>query len=88
VRILDEHGRQHADLRGAVLQAMAGGVLLPVWPLLCVPSGRLADGQSVEEVTVATTRRLVDVIGQGAPLPASDVDQATTRALALLRPAV
>jgi BON domain len=88
VRILDEHGRQHADLLGAVLQAMAGGVLLPVRPLLCVPSGRLADSQSVEEVTVATTRRLVDVIGQGAPLPASDVDQATTRALALLRPAV
>jgi len=42
---------------------------------------------SVEDVTVATTRRLVDVIRQGAPLPASDVEQVTTRALELLRPA-
>ena len=67
---------------------LADGVLLPVRPLLCVPGGRLADSRSVEGVTVATTRRLVDVIGQGAPLPASDVERATTRALALLRPAV
>jgi osmotically-inducible protein OsmY len=29
VRILDEHGRQHADLRGAVLQAMALDGLIP-----------------------------------------------------------
>jgi hypothetical protein len=41
----------------------------------------------VKGVTVATTRQLVDVIRQGAPLPAADVEQATTRALALLRPA-
>ena len=67
---------------------LASGVLLPVRPLLCVPSGRLADSQSAEDVTVATTRRLVDVIRQGTPLPASDVDRAATRALALLRPAV
>ena len=66
---------------------LADGVLLPVRPLLCVPGGRLA-GRSVEGVTVVTTRRLVDVIRQGAPLPASDVEQATTRALELLRPAV
>jgi len=66
---------------------LASGVLLPVRPLLCVPSGRLADSRSVEDVTVATTRRLVDVIRQGAPLPASDVEQVTTRALELLRPA-
>jgi hypothetical protein len=66
---------------------LASGVLLPVRPLLCVPVGRLADSQSAEDVTVATTRRLVDVIRQGAPLPASDVEQATTRALELLRPA-
>ena len=65
---------------------LASGVLLPVRPLLCVPGGRLA-GRSVEGVTVATTRRLVDVIRQGAPLPASDVEQVTTRALELLRPA-
>jgi hypothetical protein len=67
---------------------LASGVLLPVRPLLCVPVGWLADSRSVEDVTVATTRRLVDVIRQGPPLPASDVDRATTRALALLRPAV
>jgi hypothetical protein len=67
---------------------LADGVLLPVRPLLCVPGGRLADSRSVEGVTVATTRRLVDVIRQGAPLPASDVERATTRALELLRPAV
>src|SRR4029450_1969732 len=29
VRILDEHGRQHADLRGAALQAMALDGLIP-----------------------------------------------------------
>jgi hypothetical protein len=67
---------------------LASGVLLPVRPLLCVPVGWLADSRSVEGVTVATTRRLVDVIRQGPPRPASDVDRATTRALALLRPAV
>jgi hypothetical protein len=65
---------------------LASGVLLPVRPLLCLPVGRLA-GRSVEGVTVATTRRLADVIRQGAPLPASAVEQATTRALELLRPA-
>ena len=67
---------------------LADGVLLPVRPLLCVPGGRLADSRSVEGVTVATTRRLVDVIGQGAPLQASDVGRAAASALALLRPAV
>jgi hypothetical protein len=67
---------------------LASGVLLPVRPLLCVPSGRLADSQSAEDVTVATTQQLVEIIRQGAPLPADDVDRATTRALALLRPAV
>jgi hypothetical protein len=72
----------------ALAEMLAGGVLLPVRPLLCVPSGRLAGRRSMEAVTVATTRRLVDVIRQGAPLPASDVELATTRALALLRPAV
>src|SRR4029453_17397979 len=59
---------------------LASGVLLPVRPLLCVPVGRLADSQSVEDVTVATTRRLVEIIRQGAPLPASDVEQGTTPA--------
>jgi hypothetical protein len=67
---------------------LAGGVLLAVRPLLCVPGGRLADSQSAAGVTVATTRRLVDVICQGAPLAAGEVDRATTRALELLRPAV
>jgi hypothetical protein len=66
---------------------LADGVLLPVRPLLCVPGGRLA-GRSVEGVTVATTRQLVKVIEHGAPLPAGDVDRATTRALELVRPAV
>jgi Nuclease-related domain len=67
---------------------LAGERLLPVRPLLCVPGGRLAGRQPVKGVTVATTRQLVDVIRQGAPLPAADVDRATTRALELLRPAV
>jgi hypothetical protein len=66
----------------------AAQAALAVRPLLCVPSGRLADSQSAEGVTVATTRQLVKVIKQGARLPASDVERATTRALALLRPAV
>jgi hypothetical protein len=63
---------------------LADRVLLPVRPLLCVPGGRLV-GRSVESVTVATTRRLVDVIQQGAPLPAGDVDRAINRALELRR---
>ena len=61
----------------------------------CSPCGRCCaspvagwrTASRLEGVTVATTRRLVDVIGQGPPLPASDVEQATTRALELLRPA-
>jgi hypothetical protein len=69
-------------------EMLADRVLLPVGALLCVLGGRLADGRSAEGVAVATTRRLVDVIRQGAPLPASDVERATNRALALLRPAV
>jgi hypothetical protein len=67
---------------------LASERLLPVRLLLCVPGGRLAGRHPVKGVTVATTRQLVDVIRQGAPLPAADVEQATTRALALLRPAV
>jgi hypothetical protein len=75
--------------QAAVLADMlAGEGLLPVRPLLCVPSGRLAGRRSVNGVTVATTRQLVDVIRQGAPLPAGDVERATTRALELLRPAI
>jgi hypothetical protein len=50
--------------------------------------GRLADSRPVEGVTVATTRQLVKVIEHGARLPVSDVERATTRALAPLRPAV
>ena len=72
----------------ALAEVLAGGVLLPVRPLLCVPGGRLADSRSVEGVTVATARRLVEVIGQGPPLPAGDLERATARALELLRPAV
>jgi hypothetical protein len=85
------HGRSAAQaaLAGGSLRRHAGQRSVAArGPLLCVPSGRLADSQSAEDVTVATTRRLVDVIRQGPPLPASDVDRATTRALALLRPAV
>jgi hypothetical protein len=67
---------------------LASERLLPVRLLLSVPGGRLAGRHPVKGVTVATTRQLVDVIRQGAPLPAADVEQATTRALALLRPAV
>jgi hypothetical protein len=48
-----------------------------------LPLGRL----SGEGITVATTPQLVDVIGQGPPLQASDLERATTRALELLRPA-
>jgi hypothetical protein len=71
----------------AIADALADGVLLPVRPLLCVPSGWPLGRLSVEGITVATTRQLVDVIGQGPPLQASDLEWATTRALDLLRPA-
>jgi Nuclease-related domain len=67
---------------------LAGERFLPVRPLLCVPGGGLAGRQPVKGVTVATARQLVDVIRQGAPLPAGHVERATTRALELLRPAI
>jgi hypothetical protein len=75
--------------QAAILADMlAGERLLPVRSLLCVPGGRQAGRRPVEDVTMATTRQLVDVIRQGAPLPAGDLDRATARALELLRPAI
>jgi hypothetical protein len=71
----------------AIADMLAGGGLLPVRPLLCVPAGWPVGRRSVEGVTVATTRQLVEVIRQESPLEASEVERATTRALELLRPA-
>ncbi len=71
----------------AIADTLADGVLLPVRPLLCVPGGWPLGRLSGEGITVATTRQLVDVIGQGPPLQAGDLERATTRALELLRPA-
>jgi hypothetical protein len=87
VRILDEHGRQHADLPGAVPQAMPAGCCCRCGRCCASPAAgwQTASRSGGHGGDHAAARR---VIGQGAPLPASDVDQATTRALALLRPAV
>jgi hypothetical protein len=72
----------------AIADTLAGGVAIPVRPLLCVPGGWPAGHLSMEGVTVATTRQLAEVIRQSSPpLQASDVERATTRALELLRPA-
>jgi hypothetical protein len=89
------HGVPAGLLRGlrgeaaAVAGALAGDESLTVRPLLCA-HGWIgpAAGRSVQEVQVVTPRRLADVVRTGPRLQPGVVDQAATRALEVLRPAV
>jgi hypothetical protein len=72
----------------ALADALEEGASIPVRPLLCVHGGTWLGGRrSVEGVTLATPRHLADILRQGASLPPGDVEQATSRALEVLRPA-
>jgi Nuclease-related domain len=89
------HGAASSLLRelrwqsAAIADALAGDGSIPVRPLLCVHGGRgPGSPRSVEGVPVAPPRRLADVIRRGSPLQPGEVDQATTRVLEVLRPAV
>jgi len=73
----------------AVADILAAGSLMPVRPLLCVRGGALPGGdRSVEGVRVTAQRQLLQIVRQGSPLRASEVEWATARALEVLRPAV
>jgi hypothetical protein len=82
------HGSSAGTLRGlrgetvAVADALAGARTMPVRALLCAHRWtRPAAGWSVQELQVATPRRLADAV-RGAPrLPRGEVDQAAARAL-------
>jgi hypothetical protein len=80
-----------AELRweaAAIADVLASGSVIPVRPLLCIHGGTLPQARrSVEQVQVVTHRQLAGIIRHGSPVPPSDVEQATARALELLRPA-
>jgi Nuclease-related domain len=73
----------------AVADILAGGSLIPVRALLCAHGGTLPGVQrSVDGIQVTTLPQLADVVRHGSPLTPDEVEQATSRALELLRPAV
>jgi hypothetical protein len=73
----------------AIADILAGSSLIPVRALLCAHGGTLPVVQrSVDGIQVTTRRQLADVVRHGSPLTPGEVEQATTRALELLRPAV
>ena len=79
-------------LRGeaaAVADALASDTAMSVRPLLCT-HGRLrpAGRRLVQEIPVAGPRQLADVVRHGSRVQRSEVEQATARALEVLRPAV
>jgi hypothetical protein len=72
----------------AIAEALAG-TDIPVRPLLCVQRGmRLGGHRLVEGIPLTTLRELPDIVRQGSRVRPSDVEQATARALKVLRPAV
>jgi Nuclease-related domain len=74
---------------GAIADILAAGSLIPVRTLLCIHGGTLPEAhRSGEPVQAATRRQLAEIVRHGSPLQPSDVEGATTRALALLRPAL
>ena len=73
----------------AVADILTGDTLVTVRALLCAHGGTLpAVRRSVAGIQVTTRRQLADVVRHGSPLTPGEVEQATTRALQLLRPAV
>jgi hypothetical protein len=91
-----EGGATAAPLHGlrweaaAIADALVSGAWMPVRPLLCVHGGmRPGDPRLVEGVPLTTPRQLPQVLRkESSPLQPRRVEQATARALALLRPAV
>jgi hypothetical protein len=87
-------GRSAGVLRGlqgeaaAVADALAGATTMPVRALLCAHGWtRRAARWSVQDVQVATLSQLVEVVSGGSRVRRGEVDQATARALEVLRPA-
>jgi hypothetical protein len=78
-------------LRGeaaAVAEALAGDASISVRPLVCASKGIHAAARwSVQGIPVATPRRLADVVRRGSRVQRRQVEQATARALEILRPA-
>jgi hypothetical protein len=78
-------------LRGeaaAVADALAGDSSISVRPLACASTGIRATARwSVQGIPVATPRRLADVVRRGSRVQRREVEQATARALEILRPA-
>jgi hypothetical protein len=73
----------------AIADILADGSPIPVRALLCAHGGTLAGvRRSFDGIQVTTRRQLADVVRHGSPLTSGEVQQATTRALELLRPAV
>jgi hypothetical protein len=76
------------DEAAAVAAALAGATNLPVRALLCGHGWPWpAAGWPVSEVQVTTPRRLADAVRGGSRVRGEVVDQATARALEVLRPA-
>jgi hypothetical protein len=82
-------GRANGGVAPAIADALAGGNSIPVRSLLCVHGAMWPGGRrSVEGIPLVALRQLADVVRRGSPLPPRDVQQATARALEVLRPAV
>jgi hypothetical protein len=72
----------------AIADTLAAGTSIPVRPLLCVHGGaRPGTARSVGGLRVATPRQLADVVRQPPRPPPREIERATARALAVLRPA-
>jgi Nuclease-related domain len=74
--------------KAAAVADVLAGTGVPVGPVLCVHGGvRLGGGRVIEGIRLTTLRQLPELVRQGSPLQPSKVEQATARALEVLRPA-
>jgi hypothetical protein len=72
----------------AIADVLAGESSIPVRSLLCVHGGTWPGGRrSMDGISLVALQRLAEAVRQGSPLPPLDVQQATARALEVLRPA-
>jgi hypothetical protein len=73
----------------AVADALASDTAMSVRPLLCTHGGLRPVGRRlVQGIPVVGPRRLADVVRHGSRVQRGEVEQATARALEVLRPAV
>jgi hypothetical protein len=89
------HGGSTGMLRGlrgegaAVAEALASDTAMSVRPLLCTHGGlRPAGRRLVQGIPVVGPRRLADIVRHGSRVQRGEIEQATARALEVLRPAV